>query len=149
MLTDVGRVVGGPKDKLRCTVVPRADVADVGLARDKNLGRPEVAELENAGSGVKEEVLGLDVPVTDADRVDVHERTEELVHVEFDLQHRHGLLKLGVVTASAIHGLGDVFENKVEVHFIFLLRLMLVPKAHVGIQAQTEGGQIRTFSPLE
>lgn len=149
MLTDVGRVVGGPEDELGCAVVPRADVADVGLASDENLGRPEVAELEDAGSGVKEEILRLDVPVADADGVDVHERTEKLVHVKFDLQHRHGLLEFGIVTASAIHGLGDVFENKVEVHFIFLLRLGSVPNALVRIQAQAEGGQRRTFSPLE
>ena len=71
-----------------------------------------------------------------------------LVHVQLDLQHRHGLLELCVVTASTIHGLWNVFEDKVEVHFIFLLRLTSVPKALVRIQAREEG-QTLTFSPLE
>lgn len=73
MLTNIGRVVRGSKDELGCAVVPRADVADVGLASNEDLGRPKVAELENAGGGVKEEILGLDVPVANADGVDVHE----------------------------------------------------------------------------
>ena len=71
--TDVGGVVGRAEDQLGRAVVPRADVADVGLASNEDLGRPKVAELENAGGGVKEEILGLDVPVANADGVDVHE----------------------------------------------------------------------------
>ena len=118
--TDVGRVVGCPEDELGSAVVARADVADVGLARDEDLGGAKVAELEDAGGGVEEEVLGLDVAVADADGMDVHEGTEELVHIQLDLEHRHGLLELGIVPASAIDGLRDVFEHKVEVHFIFL-----------------------------
>ena len=41
----------------------------------------EVAELENAGLWVEEEVLGLDVSVTDSIGMDVGQRPEQLVHV--------------------------------------------------------------------
>ena len=61
--TNLRSVIGGTEDELRCAVVPRADVADVRLARDKNLGGAKVTELEDAGGRVKEEVLGLDVAV--------------------------------------------------------------------------------------
>lgn len=54
------------------------------------------------------------------DGVNVHERTEELVHVKLDLQHRHRLLQLGIVATSAIDSFGNVFEHKVEVYFVFL-----------------------------
>ena len=118
--TDVRRVVRRTKDELGRTVVAGADVADVGLACDEDLGRAEVAEFEDAGGRVKEEVLRLDVSVTDADRVDVHQRTQKLIHVELDLQHRHRLLELRVVATCAIDGLGDVFEHKIEIHFVFL-----------------------------
>lgn len=118
--TDVSGVVGGTEDELRRAVVAGADVADVGLAGDEDLGRAKVAELEDAGGGVEKEVLGLDVAVTDADGVDVHEGAEELVHIQLDLEHGHGLLELDIVAASAVDGLGDVFEHKVEVHFVFL-----------------------------
>ena len=64
--------------------------------------------------------MRLDISVTDPNRVDVHQRTEELVHVELDLEHRHGLLQLGVVATGAINGFWDVFEHKVEVYFVFL-----------------------------
>ena len=60
--------------------------------------------------------------MADADGVNVHERTEELVHIQLDLEHGHGLLELGIVPAGTVHGLWDVFEHKVEVHFIFLLK---------------------------
>ena len=73
--TDVGRVVGCPEDELGSAVVARADVADVGLARDDDLGGAKVAELEDTGRGVEQQVLGLDVAMADADGVDVHEGT--------------------------------------------------------------------------
>ena len=112
-LTDVGRVVGRAKDKLRRSVVPRADVRDVGLSLDQDLCAVKVAQLEDAGRRVEEEVLRLDVAVADPDRVDVGEGTEELVHVELDVVHRHRLLELGVVTRRAVDGFGDVFEDEV------------------------------------
>ena len=73
--TDVGRVVRRTKAELWRTIVAGADVADVGLASNKDLGRTKVAELEDASRGVQKEILGLDVAVADADGVDVHERT--------------------------------------------------------------------------
>ena len=118
--TDVGRVVRCPKDELWRAVVAGTDVADVGLASNKDLRGAKIAELEDARSRVEKEVLRLDIAVANADGVDVHERAEELVHVELDLQHRHGLLELGVVPAGAVHGLWDIFEHKIEVHFVFL-----------------------------
>lgn len=50
---DVGRVVGRTENELGCAVVAGADIRDIGLARDEDLGRPEVAELENARGGVE------------------------------------------------------------------------------------------------
>lgn len=119
-LTDVGRVVRCPKDELWRAVVAGTDVADVGLASNKDLRGAKIAELEDARGRVEKEVLRLDIAVANADGVDVHERAEELVHVELDLEHWHGLLELSIVPAGTIHGLGDVFEHEIEVHFIFL-----------------------------
>lgn len=76
--TDIGGVVGRAKDQLGRPVVSRADIADVGLASDENLGRTKVAQLQNARGRVEEQVLGLDVTVTDTYRVDVGKRPEEL-----------------------------------------------------------------------
>ena len=117
---DVGGVVGGAEDELGGAVVARADVGHVGLAGDQDLGGAEVAELEDAGGGVEEEVLGLDVAVAYADGVYVGKRAHELVHIELDLEGGHGLLELDVVPAGAVDGLWDVFEYKIEVYFVFL-----------------------------
>ena len=32
------------------------------------------------------------------------------------------MFELGVVAASAIYSLWDIFENKIEIHFVLLLR---------------------------
>lgn len=106
---DVGRVVGRTKNELGSAVVAGADVRDIGLARDQDLGGPKVAELEDACSRVEEQVLGLDVPMTDPDGVNVGERSEKLVHVQFDLEGGHRLLELDVVAGGAVHCLWDIF----------------------------------------
>lgn len=115
-------VVGCAENQLGRTVVPRTDVRDVGLVLNKDLGGPEIAEFQNTGVLIKEEILRLDVSVTDALGVNVGQGAEKLVDVKLNLQHRHGCLHLVEVSRRPVDGLGDVFEDKVEVHFIFLLR---------------------------
>lgn len=142
-LTDVGRVVGGSEDELGCTVVPRADIADVGLAGDEDLGRAKVTELEDARGRVQQQVLWLDIAMADAEGMNVGQRAKELVHVQLDLERRHGLLQFGVMTARTVDGLGDIFEDEVEVQFVFLQ----TPKVRGN---QKDGaGERPAFSPLE
>lgn len=80
----------------------------------------EIAELQDAGDRVQKQVLRLDVAVTDADCVDVGQATEQLVHVQLDLQHRHGLLDPGIVSSSTVNGLGDILEHEVQENLILL-----------------------------
>lgn len=115
-------VVGCAENQLGRTIVPRTDVRDVGLILNKDLGGPEIAEFQNTGVLIKEEILRFDVSVTDALGVNVRQGAEELVDVKLNLQHRHGCLHLVEVSRRPVDGLGDIFEDKVEVHFIFLLR---------------------------
>jgi hypothetical protein len=69
--TDACGIVSRTKDELRRSIVPRADVADVGFTRDEDLCAAKVAELEDTGRGVEEEILGLDIAMADANRMDV------------------------------------------------------------------------------
>lgn len=119
--TDLGGVVGGTEDKFRRAIVARADVRDIGLVLDQDLSTAKVAELQYASSGIKQEILRLDVAVADALRVNVRQGAEELVGVELHLNHGHGSLHFVEVARRAVDGLGDIFENQVEVHFILLL----------------------------
>ena len=75
-LTDVGGVVRRSKDQLWGSVIPGTDVADVGLSRNQDLGRTKVTQFEDAGGRVEQEVLRLDIPVTNANRVDVGQGPE-------------------------------------------------------------------------
>lgn len=71
MLTNLGRVIRRSKDQFRRSVVPRADVRDVWLVLNQYLSATEIAELQHAGAGVQQQILWLDVAVTDSLGVDV------------------------------------------------------------------------------
>lgn len=58
--------------------------------------------------------------MANANRVDIGKGTEKLVHIQFDLEHRHGLFEFGVMATSAVDGLRDIFQHEVQVNFIFL-----------------------------
>lgn len=118
--TDLGCVVGRTEDQLRRPVVTRADVGDVGLVFNQNLGRSEIAQLQDTSVRVQQEVLGLDVAMTNSLGVDVGQRPEQLVDVELDLEHGHSGLEFVEVARGTVHGFRDILENQVEVHFIFL-----------------------------
>ena len=118
---DVGRVVRGAEDQLGRAVVSRTDVGHVGLAAHEMLGRSEIAELENAGLWVEEKVLGLDISVADALRVDVGKTAEELVHVQLDEGDGDSLLAFRILPGHLVDSLRDVLEDQVEVDLILLL----------------------------
>ena len=53
-------------------------------------------------------------------RVDVGERTEQLVNVELDLKNGHDRLHLVEVARSAVNGLRNEFEHEIEVDLVLL-----------------------------
>jgi len=119
-LTNLGRVVGGAKDEFRGTVVPGTDVRDVRLVLHEDLGAAEITELQDTGGRVKEQVLRLDVPVANALGVDVRQRAEELVDIKLNFENGHNSFHLVKISGSSVDSLGDIFENEVEVDFVFL-----------------------------
>lgn len=58
--------------------------------------------------------------MADADGVDIRKGTQELVHVQFDLEHGHGLFEFSVMTTSAVDSFWDVFQDEIKVHFVLL-----------------------------
>jgi len=72
---NVGRVVGGAKDQLRGSIVPRANVGNVRFPSHQGLCAAEVAKLHDMRHWVQEEVLRLDVAVTNTQLMDVSKRT--------------------------------------------------------------------------
>lgn len=119
-LTDFGSIVGSAEDELRCPVVTRADVRDIGLVLDENLGAAKIAQLQNATVGIEKQILRLNVAVTDALGVDVGQGSEELIDVEFDLENRHRGLGLVEESRGSVDSLRNEFLDQVEVHFILL-----------------------------
>lgn len=80
----------------------------------------EIAKLQDTGDRVQEQVLRLDVAMTNADCVDIGQASEQLVHVQLDLQHGHRLLDPGVVSRCTVDSLGDILKHEVKENFILL-----------------------------
>lgn len=124
--TNLGGVIGGSKDELRCTVVSRADVGHIWLVLYEYLGAAEVAQLEDSGSRIEKKILGLNISMTDALRMNVCEGAEKLVDVELHFEYRHDCLHLVEVPRRPIHGFWDKLKHEVEVDLIFLLRVSVI-----------------------
>ena len=90
--------------------------------------------------------MRFNIAVADADGVDICKRTQELIHVELDLQHGHRLLELHVVTRSAVDSLWDVFENEVEVNLVFLENNGCIFESRARTGRERSGS---TLSPFE
>ena len=67
---------------------------------------------------VHQQVLRLDIPVTDALAVDVRQRPEHLVHVQLDQEDRHALVRPHIMLVDLVHGVGNVLEDQVEVQVV-------------------------------
>lgn len=118
--TNFGGVIGGAENELWRSVITRADVRDVGLILHQDLSTAKVAKLQNATTGVQEEVLRLDVTMTDSLGVDVREGPEKLVNVKLHLQDGHSSLHLVEVSRRSVHRLGNVLLHEIEIDLIFL-----------------------------
>jgi hypothetical protein len=52
--------------------------------------------------------------------MNISEGPQKLIHVEFDIMHRHCLFKFTVMSTCGVNCLWYVVENQVEVNLIFL-----------------------------
>lgn len=63
----------------------------------------KVTEFENGGLRIQQQILGLDVPMTDPERVDVGQAPEQLIHVQLHRDtHTHTHTAYDTRTASLV-----------------------------------------------
>lgn len=79
--TNLGGVIRGSKNQLWSSVVARANVGYVGLVLHQDLRGTEVTQFEHTCAGIEEQILRLDIPMTDPLRMNVGERPEQLIDV--------------------------------------------------------------------
>lgn len=149
MPTDLGCVVSGAKNQLRCPVVSRANVRDVGLVFHEDFGAAEIAKLQNSTVRVKEKVLWLDVAVANALRMDVSQGPEELVDVELDFENRHRGLHLVEEAGSTVDGLGNELLHQIEIHLVLLLPCQRLTQSVTCVLYCTYALAIRVVECLE
>ena len=111
VLTNLSRIICGSENQLWSTIIARADVRYVRLVLDQDLGTAKVTKLQHPGIGVKQEILGFDVPVTDSLRMNVCQRAEQLIDIDLNLQDWHGCLHLVEEPRGSIHSFGNKFED--------------------------------------
>lgn len=87
-LTDFRRVVNCTKDEFRRSVVARADVWHIWLALQQLLSAAKVAQFQHSRFRIEQQVLRFNVTMTNAQRMDVSETSEQLVHVKLRVQRR-------------------------------------------------------------
>ena len=75
-LTNLGGIVRSTKNELGSAIVSRANVGDVRLILHENFCTTKITQLQDAGGGVQQQVLRLDISVADALRVDICKRSE-------------------------------------------------------------------------
>lgn len=73
--------------------------------------------------GVHKHVLGLNVSVADALGVDVCDRAQQLVRVQFYQQIGHLLLHFEVLLHNFVNGVGDEVHDDVEVDLLSLVSI--------------------------
>lgn len=94
LLTDFGCVVGGTEYQFWSTIVARTDVRHIRLIFNQNLSAAKVTQLQYPCVWVQQEILRFNISMANSLRVDVRERTKELVDVNLDFEDRHGGLHL-------------------------------------------------------
>jgi hypothetical protein len=65
--------------------------------------------------------------VADARRVDVCQRSRNLVHVKLYVEHRDDALGSAVVLDDSVDGLGNKFQDEIQINFVrlFVLRVTM------------------------
>lgn len=58
--------------------------------------------------------------MADSDGVDIRKGAQELVHVQFDLEHGHGLFEFSIMTTSAVDSFWDIFQDEIKIYFVLL-----------------------------
>lgn len=66
VFTNLCSIIYCAKDEFGSAVVAAADVRNIRLALDQVLGAAKVTQLQHARLRVEQQVLRLDIPVTDA-----------------------------------------------------------------------------------
>jgi hypothetical protein len=97
---------------------------------------------------VAQNILRLDVSVTDSFGVDVGDGSQQLVAVEFDNQVGHHLLHLQVVLHDAVGRILDVVHDHVEVDLIRFVAISVKGLAHFDTVRMVEHLEDLEFSVL-
>lgn len=79
---------------------------------------------------INEDILRLDVSVTNTLGVNIRNRAKQLVAVKFNEQVRHHLLHFEIVLHHAVRCVLNVVHHNVEINFIRLLTVGIERLAH-------------------
>lgn len=118
------------ENKLRSPVVSRTYVGNVWLSKDELLCTTEVTKLEHVGLHITENVLWLDISVTNALGVNICDGSHQLVGIKLHNQVWNLLLHFEVLFHYSIGSVGNEVHDDVKIDFFGLITIGIEALSH-------------------
>ena len=100
---------------------------------------------------VNENILRLDVSVTDALCMDVSDTTEQLVRVNLDKDVWDHLLHLQVLLHDSVDCIRNIVHDHIQIHLVWLVTICIERLPHfyvVRVVKHLQNGEFSVFVPL-
>ena len=127
---NIGSIIRITEDKLRSPVISRTYVGNIWLSKDELLCTTEVTQLEHVGLHITENVLRLDISVTNTFGVNICNRSHQLVGVQLHNQVWYLLLHFEVLFHYSIGSVGNKVHDNVKIDFFGLISIGVEALSH-------------------
>ena len=88
------------------------------------LGWSKIAQLEKVGAGIYQQVLWLNISVTNTERMNICQRSEHLIRIQFNQNIRNSLFSLSVISHNLVEGFRNEIHNNIQKYFILLIMIL-------------------------
>jgi len=129
------------KDKFRSSIVSWTDVGDVWFIWIEFLGWSKITQLKKVGAGIYQQVLWLNISVTNTERMNISQRSEHLIRIQFNQNIRNSLFSFSVISHNLVEGFRNEIHNNIQKYFILLFAL--------SIESVSQHCNVRMFQLLK
>ena len=95
------------------------------------LGWSKITQLKKVGAGIYQQVLWLNISVTNTERMNICQRSEHLIRIQFNQNIRNSLFSLSVISHNLVEGFRNEIHNNIigiigidKIFFFVLIKLI-------------------------